>query len=416
MKIIQMYLLIFILLISSTIFQIEAQSIKNQFYYDAPSGKYSIGTTEFDLIDSNRKETFDKRAGYRRIYVKVWYPAVENQSEPWSKYISSYSSDLIYSIFKTQGISKSFLDSVKQLCTHSKAGIPFLEDKQKYPVIFFTQGFYFGMVDLYSAFIENLVSRGYIIVGITHPYEQPYVRFSDGREVYLEKKKAQIAYLQLLLTDKLQFRELEGDKNIEIITRNYLRKLKRFDKALDLWVDDTRFVLDCIENGKTSILGDAIFKYADLSKIGAWGQSFGGAVSGQLCLKDERIKAGVNMDCFQFGDIINDSLKKPFMLIESRHYTRWNKANQIIYKSNKNDFFKLTLLDSKHFVFSDIGILPYLPISERARFIGAVDGAESIKTINKYVSEFFDLYLRGNETNLFTNSFKNNKLDFFISK
>jgi hypothetical protein len=66
-----------------------------------PTGRYSIGTTDLFLTDSTRKEPVKRSyKGFRRIYVKVWYPSNESSNCDYSRYFSGYDTETIYKIFK----------------------------------------------------------------------------------------------------------------------------------------------------------------------------------------------------------------------------------------------------------------------------------------------------------------------------
>jgi predicted dienelactone hydrolase len=369
-----------------------------------PSGGYHIGTTELFLTDTSRsvKIFFSKKP--RKIYVKIWYPADHNDHKVYSKYLASFSRKIVLKIYKAKGINEQIADAMKHADTHSYPDLPVSSKENKYPVLIFSPGYYFGIADMYTCFMENLASHGYIVVSVTHPYEQPYVLWKDGEEIYLRKKKAQLAYLELLISRKLQFRKRNSWENIVIIAKNVLKRLKQFNKSLGIWVDDTEFVINYLEKTKKENGSRDLFKKMDMDKMGAFGMSFGGAVSGQVCLVDKRIKAGINMDCFQFGDVIRDPIKVPFMLIESNYRPDWNLGNRVVYADIKSDFYLLSLPNARHFVFTDVAVVPFLSAKAREEFNGNVDGAETIHTVNNYMLNFFDFYLKGKSSELLKKS------------
>lgn len=381
-----------------------------------PTGNYHIGTTELFLTDSSRnvKILFSKKP--RKIYVKIWYPADQQLKKEVSKYLSGYSRKVVLKIYKSKGINEKIVDAMKEADTHSFPELPVSSEDEKFPVLVFSPGYYFGMAELYSCFMENLASQGYIVCSVSHPYEQPYILWKDGEEMFLRKKKAQLAYLELLISRKLQFRKKSSWENVVIITRNFLKRLRQFDKSLKLWVKDTEFVIDYLEKAAKGNKKSDLFRKMDIESMGAFGMSFGGAVSGQLCVDDKRIKAGINMDCFQFGDIIKKPLKVPFMLIESNYRPDWNLGNKVIYAEGKSDFYQLSLLNARHFVFTDVAVVPRLTAKARREFIGTVDGHESIKMVNDYILSFFDKHLRGKPSERLMNGIDNSSVRFEIRK
>lgn len=379
-----------------------------------PTGGCRIGIKELFLTDSSRLEKYEKNKSFRKIAVKIWYPAelkdqIENES-----YLSSYPTDILYDIFKSKGIKKPFLDSIKLHKTFSCSQVPISAEYKQYPVLIFSSGYYFGMTDLYLCLLENLASNGYIVCCLTHPYEQPYQKFPDGSEIYLNKGKTRLAYFQLLLANKLQFRKRDSEKDVEIITRNYLKKLKLFDKALKIWVDDTEFFVDFMM--KKSQDENNFFNKIDPTRVGAFGHSFGGAVSGQVCKIDSRIKAGINMDCFQFGNIIDNPLEVPFMLIESSNYPDWNTGNGVIYSNCKSDFYRLSINNASHFIFSDAAVIPFGSPIVRTGFIGEVDGNKTMVLVNKYILSFFDKYLNQKQATLLDEKINTPEIKFDLKR
>ena len=390
-----------------------AQEINDSIFLPIPTGKYQIGTTEIFLTDSSRKERFKKR-DFRRIYIKIWYPAMDVNQKKTELYLQNYSEELIHSIFKTKDFSEQWLGELKKQKTYSYPNATLDTSLTKYPMIVFTPGYYFGMAELYSVYMEELASHGYIVCSVNHPYEQPYISFPD-EDIYIKKKRTQWAYLQLVFANWFQFRKKDSPEKIEKTTRYYHKMLHRFNKALVYWVDDSRFFLNYLETYQAET-GDPVVKAIDMDRIGGLGQSFGGAVIGQLCLRDERLKAGINLDCFQFGDVIDEPLNQPFMLIQSDYQPTWNLGNTINYKNNSGDFFLLSLFNASHFIFSDGAILPYYSTEFKNRMIGDVDGSRLLKTTNAYMLNFFNHYLKETDADLIFKNVENETYDFNFRK
>lgn len=409
--IIELFLLIlFFIGVNSSYSQIQNTEISLYI----PTGEYIIGTTDVYLTDSSRIETLSrKKNDFRRIYIKIWYPADSIYSIEPEKYLENYDTAFLLKTFKPLGINGEMLSNFLNIKTNSYKNIPVSHKEEKYPVLIFSQGFYFGFPELYTFYMENLASHGYIVCSITHPYEQPIVVFPDGDIALLRKKKCQLHFLQWKLADLMQFRQPKTDKKIKIITTNYLKRMKNFDKSLDLWVDDTKFFVEYLESIKNT---DALIfsKLLDLENIGVFGQSFGGAVAGQLCLIDKRFKAGINIDCFQFGDVIEHDIGVPFMLIQSKQHPKWIIGNNYIYSQITAPFYSLLIFNSKHYATTDVSVL--LGNSDYSmEYIGEIDGFKTINTINKYILDFFNLYLK-NKPSILINKCVNNNHYIFNSK
>ena len=55
----------------------------------------------------------------------------------------------------------------------------------------------------------------------------------------------------------------------------------------------------------------------DLTKVGAFGHSLGGASALQFCHDDPRCKAGVDVDGAPLGSAVTDGVKQPFLFLGS---------------------------------------------------------------------------------------------------
>ena len=389
---------------------LTAQTNNYSRFLPQPSGSFNVGTTNLFITDSSRKERF-KKNDYRRIYVRIWYPADIDKNLKPELYLQNYSSELINSIFMSKDFSYEWLEEIKKTYTFSYRDARLDTSQSTYPVIIFTPGYYFGMDDLYSAYMEEFASHGYIVCCINHPYEQPFIEFPD-QKIYIKKKRTQWAYLQLVIANWFHFRKTDSHDKVVKTTRYYHKMLHRFRKALDYWVEDTRFFIDYLYSEN----GNEILSSANLNQIAALGQSFGGAVTGQLCLLDDRVKAGINLDCFQFGDVIDKPLQQPFLLIQSDYQPTWNLGNTINYENTDGDFSLLALKNASHFVFSDGAVLPYRTEKFKNRMIGEVDGPLLLKTTNEYILDFFDHYILKKSFKLVQENKKNAILEYHFRK
>ncbi len=390
---------LFLYLISLFLTQIAFAQVDNNRLVDKPKGEYDVASEKLFLVDSLRKETFVKRNKKREIFVKIWYPIEKNGRAVYENFLEDYPTKEVASIFKNIGLDKKLVSEIQKTYTYTlKEGYSYFEDK-KFPVVIFNPGFYFGMSDFYTTIIENLASYGYVVCCVNHPYEQPYVEQSIGKPAKLKRKKAQLAYLDVYLVDKFKKFDLSTQEKIDAATYHYLRKLKRFDKVVKRWTDDNLFLISSLQNGKLTGVELPVFDNMDIENIGIMGHSIGGATAGNLCLEhEELVKAGINLDCFQFGKMIDSSLNVPFMLMQSEHYELWNIGNSVVYRNVAADYYKMEVKNSRHFAFSDASFLTLIEEDEMKGMIGNIDGKETIETINKYIVDFFNLYLLDKES------------------
>ncbi len=390
---------------------LSAQKDSIYTFIPKPTGSYSIGTQKMFLVDSSRHETVSRKVDFREIYVKIWYPVSPQNDRQISKYLNDYPDDVVSDIFSEIGVSHELITQIKQNHTHSFSGSPIILNQNKYPVIIFNPGYYFGMPDFYTSILENLASNGFIVCCVNHPFDQPFVESGNGEGSRLVKKKARLGYLQLFITNSFQFRKLETQEQMEKTTYYYLRRLSRFDKITRRWADDTNFFINYINKTENNHREKSILSMMDLNNIGTMGHSIGGAVAGQLSVTNKSIKAGINIDCFQFGDMIDKPLEIPFMLLQSEYNAKWNLGNTIIFSNSKSDFYKFTLKNATHFAFSDVASYD-LEKTKKESMIGKINGPTAIQLVNEYILQFFNHYLLKMDSPLLQTEINNDTINF----
>ena len=363
----------------------QDNSVKESFL-PVPTGKYSVGTESFILKDT----TAIKKKNQSRISIKIWYPAKGSQKhQNFNKYLDGYDLNEIYSLFKSKGVTKQDIEKLSNYPTFSKMGLPVSDKHDEFPVIIFTPGYYFGLNDIYSAYIENLASNGYIVCAITHINQQISIKATDNQNNALYTARSSLPFLQWWWVDKINFKDHMKSKNQVSMSKYFLKRLKRFNRVLGAWESSTLFFIDYLRTAKANSKSE-LYTSMNLDEIGAMGQSFGGALANHLCVSYDFIKAGVNLDCFQFGEVANTYSNKPLMLIESEQQIKWRIANEYIYR-DYNHLEYARIKGGKHFLFTD---LPYYNVildeNKLDELIGEVDGQKAIEWMNSIILSFFD--------------------------
>ncbi len=364
-------------------------------FLPSPTGSYFVGTQNLFFTDNSRKEKLTlKRGDKRQLQVKIWYPADVKGKAP-SLYLKDYSGKLLWEKFRIFNDDKTFFDTLKTYSTSSYENIPISTKQQNFPLIIFSPGYYFGLDDFYTSIMENLASQGYIAVSITHPYDQVIAKTADDEVLSIKKYRITKAYLQWKKVEFMHNKhpDTTNSRQVNRILKAYLRGMKIFKKSVNIWVKDNQFIMDTLQKINDYAVGNKFYGKIDFSKVGTLGQSVGGAVAGQMCYKDERIKAGVNLDCFQFGNLYKNEMKKPFMLLESESYPLWGIGNKVIYKNTK-PFHSFKLPTTRHFIFSDCCLFPVVQNERMKELIGPGNIMENVVLINRYVLDFYNHYLK----------------------
>jgi predicted dienelactone hydrolase len=240
----------------------------------------------------------------------------------------------------------------------------------------------------YSTLAEDLASHGYVVVGFDAPYRTRVVIFPDGRVL-----------------------ERTPENNPELYSGEELTR--RANKLLAAWTADTSFVLDRLEQLNTL---DASGKFAgrlNMSRVGIFGHSFGGATAAQSCCQDSRCKAGIDVDGTLHGSVVQKGIEKPFMFLLSDHGDfSSNEQSRQIWADIRSVYDRLpadgrlliTIRGANHFTFSDDGALLKSGLARCVlRLTGqlGIDGPRQLAVTTYCVHTFFDTYLKeANETPL----------------
>jgi putative ABC transport system permease protein len=135
-----------------------------------PSATTPIGTATLVLFDPARRDPFAADRRRRRILAEVYYPAVGSGER--ARYLPLRVAEAL----SDHRVPARVLASVR---TNAKIRAP--ARPGRYPVLVFSPG-YTVPHDLYTAGLEDLASRGYV-VAVDHNYETEAVQFPNGEVV-----------------------------------------------------------------------------------------------------------------------------------------------------------------------------------------------------------------------------------------
>jgi predicted dienelactone hydrolase len=236
----------------------------------------------------------------------------------------------------------------------------------------------------YSTLAEDLASHGYVVVGFDAPYRTSVVVFPDGR---------------------VMRRTPENDPEL-CVEKEQGQQAPCVSKLLTAWTADIAFVLDRLQRLNSSGASGKFTGRLDLTRVGVFGHSFGGATAAQFCRDDSRCKAGIDVDGQPFGSVIQAGLHQPFMFLLSDHgnasdpVSRQILANiQSIYDRLPPDArLRIAIRGANHFTFSDDGALLKSGIVRRTlRMLGmlGIDGRRQLAVTAFCLHSFFDACLKG---------------------
>jgi dienelactone hydrolase len=328
-----------------------------------PTGNFNVGTVISDFTDVNRIEAFSKEEGKaRKIAVQFWYPSDKTGSK------------LLYDI----------------------SNAPISASQQNYPVLIFSHGA-FGMRMSNASTFRELASHGYIVASIDHTYQAFYTAFADGEGIPVNTEFLKDAM-------KVQTDNISSEESFKI-TQDWL-KLRTADISL---------VIDHLKSGELGTSGEILKGHMDLTNIGLFGHSLGGAAAAQVGREREDVSAAIVIDGTMIGDIIalnsdnteiitDESYSKPLMQMYGSLFQK-EEAKATSYLPNINAFnnamdasYSLWIKDSGHLNFTDLPrISPFL---SKMLGVGTIDSFECIKIVNAYSLAFFDQHIKGQPSSL----------------
>ena len=248
------------------------------FVLPRPTGVHQVGTTgPISWVDSARSLSGEATtAGRRReLVVQIWYPAATG---------SRWGDQARYARRKELSLVHSYLSVLR---TNSALDAPIAEEGAPYPVLLF--GPRWGGSRNQNTFLaEDLASHGYVVVAVDHPLNANRVELADGSVVRSDR----------------------GDALSNLEAKSASTVLATWGKELDIWLADDKFVLDNLEKQNAGQFSGRL----DLTRVGAFGHSFGGAASLNLLGSDPRVKSAVNLDGWTFQGL-DHRTSQPMMIV-----------------------------------------------------------------------------------------------------
>lgn len=356
-----------------------------------PTGPYAVGTTSLVFTDDSRPEIFTPDPEDKRlVYVQVWYPAQpiadSARARLWIE-PDKITPVVIQGLF---GLPGFLLDHLALIESSSYLDAPLAEQATGYPVLVFSHGYYPGFFAQNMVQMEELASHGYVVFSIGHAYESTMVFDAKGQAILASETQTHASeygfevvkiYEQLLSTT--------GAEQVQA-ARAFLDASPIQQQSIPIWTQDTQFVFTQIEQMNHGQVVSPFAGYLDTSRIGVFGMSFGGATAFQVCAIDSRCKAALNMDGFQYGTLLNDSLKAPFMMMYSQAN---NGINDWALDDSPQSGYRLVVKGTTHENYTDFNLVS--PILQMLGGLGTIDPWQMERIMNAYILAFFDQTLKG---------------------
>jgi predicted dienelactone hydrolase len=214
----------------------------------ATTGRFAVGRTIYDWVDDAAK---------RELLVWIWYPADGGQP-------GAVADDYIPAQVRPpagrhtgSAIFRLLTRDASKVHGHSLRNAEVSPKQPSYPVVIMRAGASAPVVN-YSTLNEDLASHGYFVVGFDAPCRTSEVVFPDGRVIG---------------------RTPEND--LELVSGDELAA--RVNKLLEAWTSDIGFALDRLPLLNASDPSGKFTGRLDMTRVGLFGHSFGGATAAQFC-------------------------------------------------------------------------------------------------------------------------------------
>jgi predicted dienelactone hydrolase len=354
----------------------DQKTLAERIVLPAPTGRYRVGRTSFHRIDSSRPEPItEDPTDYREILFQIWYPA-EPIGGTAAPYLDQLPDDEVFH-YAFVGI-----DRLRMTYSHAFTDVKISAAKKRYPVIFFSHGL--GRVAAhYTAFLENLASHGYIVVGVDSPYFSSALKMPDGR----------------IIQNRSERYQRTGAREAEAVVQ----------------AQDLVFVLNELERiNKTDVDLGLVGRF-DLQHVGVFGHSRGGFSAPHACFLDSRFKACLNLDGYPLTPaVMEQGIRQPYMHIEElapwlppptdeelktanqtreeaiRQARAAEQQRETTFSKMSAGMYLVTVKGAMHNSFSD---MPYIAPGRYSNIQIAAKRALTIT--NAYLLAFFDRYLKG---------------------
>jgi pimeloyl-ACP methyl ester carboxylesterase len=346
-----------------------------------PTGPFAVGRAIYDWTDDAKLDTLAPVPGTKReLLVWIWYPSAAGQSAAVDDYLPA---EMQAEAGPAGGLLKLLTRDLSKVRGHSIRYSEVSPQQQSYPVVIMRAGASLEVWN-YSTLAEDLASHGYVVVGFDAPYRSFTVVFPDGRVV----RRIPENNPELCLERTGQ----EGDRCA--------------NRLLTAWTADIAFVLNRLEQMNASDASGKFTGRLDLTRVGVFGHSFGGAAATLFCHEDSRCKAGIDVDGAPHGSVIQAGIDRPFMFLLSDHSHESGQESSQVGADIQSIYDRLPpdgrafieIRGANHYLFSDDGALLKSHIVLRTlRMLGivGVDGRRQLAVTAYCLRSFFDTYLKG---------------------
>jgi dienelactone hydrolase len=344
---------------------------------DEPSGKYSVGTSTYHIVDEDRIDFYNETPNARReLMVQLWYPAESGEESIKAKYIEQLDRAAPI-IARRLGLPAFLLQHLTLIRTNSFKDAQIAPNEAGYPLILFSHGLA-GLRMQNTALFEHLASHGYVIASVDHTFDSVFTVFPDGR-VTIHRQ-------EVIFPEETTF--LEAGHQLMVVRTNDLDAVLNYLKDLN------------------QINGNSVAGAINFDEVGVAGHSTGGGTALLFCLESPSCLAMLALDGWLeplAEELNHKKLAKPAMFMNTPEWLQ--KENQRLGRNiimeQQDIAYELTITGMGHNNFTDIPLLS--PLTTPLGLTGSINSNTGLNIVNDYSLAFFDKHLRDEKQPLLQN-------------
>ena len=315
----------------------------------APTGRYRVGTISLPVADPSR---------HGETTVQLFYPTLARHGRA-AAYLPPKTTRL------TAAALHLPVALVATIVTHAFAAAPPAPGAR--PVVLFSP----GLTELRSdatALDEELASRGFVVVAIDHPHEATFLEFPNGRVIpgtFVDSPNPAASTRLRAQAVRARIGDIAAA----------LRALARIDAH--------------------GLLRGRL----DLSRIGMFGFSLGGATADEAMHSLPQIRAGVDLDGSLYGRSLTTPLSRPFLILaRNGHSTATDPSWRRGWAMLRSWRREIRLIGAGHGDFADDAafIQQLAPGStDPTGYYGPINPYHATTAVRQVLVAFFDRFLLG---------------------
>jgi hypothetical protein len=334
----------------------------------SPGGTEGVGTVQVPLFDARRP---GPTAAGRQILLRVWYPARPTPAQPATYFLDTREADRNAA---SNQLPVNIFDVVQAWSVRDARSA--LAGSR--PTLLLSTGFGVPLT-FYSAIAEALASHGYVVIGLAHPDGSGIVVYPDGTSSTVDPN--------VLPEESLRTGVVHG------------------------WAADLELVVSWLMAGAPSAGGmdenaRAVLGMVDLTRLGVFGHSFGGAAAVWAAAETPALAASANLDGTLWGDVLQHGPVTPVLLMLAEGHAATDPTIEQFTSHAGGHVYTAEISGVLHNNFSDAGLLVRTlasldpRIQPQALQVGTIDPTRALAIQGAYLRAFFEAAWSGSASEL----------------